>query len=267
LLPFGFCSLLCSDPFSRTIYSSSGRGSCCNVQQLNLENKKIDSNFDEYAVLMNFLVQNQPWRDYILPASSCPALAVRDRVALQAQPGREPQPIWQQSSQAQAVTVESPLVELSLAKPSNNAEVTFAPELEGHSRNGKNEKKAAVEITSNSKQQTIESQEAKVVPLSGSEKKPEVERKSRPKVAPAKVSLTAAEQFELELESMRGIRLLEARDPRGEYFMYTKLNNSQQYKTINSLYLSNIAALKFFYPGANLRPIKSLISCLGSAVP
>jgi hypothetical protein len=151
---------------------------------------------------------------------------VRDRVVLQAQPGREPQPIWQQSSQAQAVTVASPLVELSLAKPSDNAEVTFAPGLGGHSRNGEDEKKAAVEITSGSKQQANEGQEAKVDPLSGSEKKPEVERKSRPKVAPAKVSLTAAEQFELELESMRGIRLLEARDPRGEYYLYTMLNNS-----------------------------------------
>jgi hypothetical protein len=175
---------------------------------------------------MNFLVQNQPWRDYILPASSCPALAVRDRVALQAQPGREPQPILQQSSQAQEETVDIPLVELSLAKPSGNAEVTFAPGLGGHSRTGNDEKKATVEITSSSKQQTIESQEAKVDPLSGSEKKPEVERKPRPKVAPAKVSLTAAEQFELELESMRGIRLLEARDPRGEYYFYKILNNT-----------------------------------------
>ena len=136
---------------------------------------------------MNCLLQDQPWRDYILPASSCPALAVRDRVALQAQPGREPQPIWQQSSQAQDETVDSPLGELSRAKPRGNAEVTFAPELEGHSRNGKDEMKAAVEITSSSKQQAIESQEAKVDPLSGSEKKPEVERKPPPKVAPAKV--------------------------------------------------------------------------------
>jgi hypothetical protein len=171
-------------------------------------------------------MQDQPWRDYILPASSCPALAVRDRVVLQAQPGREPQPIWQQSSQAQADTVESPLLELSLAKQSSNAEVTSAPELEGQSRTVSDEKKAAVEITSSIEQKTIESQEAKAGPLSGSEKKPEVERKSRPKVAPAKVSLTAAEQFELELESMRGIRLLEARDPRGEYYFYKILNNT-----------------------------------------
>jgi hypothetical protein len=199
---------------------------------------------------INCLMQDQPWKDYILPASSCPALAVRDRVALQAQPGRESQPIWQQSSQAQAVTVASPLVELSLAKPSGNAEVTFAPELEGQSRTGNDEKKATVEITSNTQQQAIESQEAKVGPLSGSEKKPEAERKPRPKVAPAKVSLTAAEQFELELESMRGIRLLEARDPRGEYYFYTKLNN-----TTNSPCLPNISALKFFYPGASLWPI------------
>jgi hypothetical protein len=165
---------------------------------------------------MYCLLQDQPWRDYILPAVSCPALAVRDRVALQAQPGREPQPIWQQSSQAQNETVDIPLGELSLAKPSGNAEVTFASGLGARSRTGNDEKKAAVEITSSSKQQAVESQEAKVGPLSGSEKKPEVERKPRPKVAPAKVSLTAAEQFELELESMRGIRLLEARDPRGE---------------------------------------------------
>jgi len=179
---------------------------------------------------MNCLLQDQPWRDYILPASSCPALAVRDRVALQAQPGREPQPIWQQSSQAQADTVDSPLVELSLAKPSGNEEVTFAPELGGQSRTGNEEKKAAVEITSNSRQQTIECQEAKVGPLSG-ETKPEVERKPRPKVAPAKVSLTAAEQFELELESMRGIRLLEARDPRGEFYFYKILNYNTKLKT------------------------------------
>jgi hypothetical protein len=159
-------------------------------------------------------------------------------VALQAQPGREPQPIWQQSSQAQADTVDRPLAELSLAKPSGNAEVTFAPELGGHSRN--DEKKAAVEITSSSQQQANEGQEAKIGPLSGSEKKFKVERKPRPKVAPAKVSLTAAEQFELELESMRGIRLLEARDPRGEYYFFTKLNISQQYKTENSPYLPNI---------------------------
>ncbi len=41
---------------------------------------------------------------------------------------------------------------------------------------------------------------------------------SRPNVAANKVNLTAAEQFELELESMRGVQLLQKGDPKGEYY-------------------------------------------------
>ncbi len=171
-------------------------------------------------------------------------LAVRNKVSVYAQPPRKGEAAKLVLGRELSPPRFSPSLELDAAAGdlSQEAHVELGPSNGPLSREDTNcttppakkpavEKRAHIQI-SGSKEHTVAGIEEKTqiqsdeyCAIARKKKGPAAGRDrsktppSRPNVAANKVNLTAAEQFELELESMRGVQMLQKGDPKGEYYL------------------------------------------------
>lgn len=184
--------------------------------------------------------QGLDWRTFILPESTCPALIVRNKLSVFAQPHREnyveqlplisrqpaslPPPAIPEHPPAACGCVEETERELEeraaqlsfitlsdgegAPAPQQDPPVAFSSQSSFSLAKTKAED-AQPPATAHA-QLTVQQEQYVSVGSKAAQTPP-----ARSKTTAAKAGLTAAEQFELELESMRGVQLLQTGDPRG----------------------------------------------------
>ena len=159
--------------------------------------------------------------------SSCPALAVQQRLSIQAQPhqdddGKVDQHNSSQLLNARERTVGQTVELLQEAGGCSTAE-SSSPATQSLPSSSSTDSEAACNKS------TVIGKDGKTAEDScgfaaSAEQRAAAsaaEKPPQPKVGgAAKQRLTAAEQFELELESLRGIQLMESGDPRGNKITY-----------------------------------------------
>jgi hypothetical protein len=187
------------------------------------------------------------WREHILPHQpSCPALAVQNRISLRAQPRRDENAVGQfgplqldhedfQNIFSEPKTV--PPIPCQDTEPTAFATDTgTACQIEESSKKaigpassiacGQEPRSAPCEDETIATKLAEHGQEDCFIRATDSESlQPDVVDQSEksqtpPKFVPEKTNLTAAEQFELELESIRGVQMLEIGDPKGKIYQY-----------------------------------------------